>query len=204
MLRITATTGPVPVSLAEAKAQLPASADDTTVTSLILAATLAAESETQRFFMKRTAEWVLPCWRRPLELPIAPVDKSAVLSIKYVDWTQAQVTLDPATYVVQTRGPTVRIMPKLGLVWPLVYLTSAEPIVIAFNAGYADAASVPENVKAAIKLTVRHLYSLGSQNPFLRRDSVIGVGEKHYQFDQFSAQALPQAASALLWSERWE
>lgn len=205
MLRTVTPAASDPVLLADAKAQLRVTdtSQDALVTALIAAATLTAQSATQRRFMAQVVEWVLPCWRDRIELPIAPVIATGVVSIKYVDWiTQAQQTLDPSLYVVQTRGASVAIIPKFGTIWPLVFPFAPEPIVIQFNVG-DPIGDVPANVKQAILLTVRHLYSLGEQNIFVKRDVVTGVGERYVQVDPGAVSLLPDAAAALLLSEQW-
>src|SRR5882757_6825137 len=106
MLRIIDKASADPVSLAEAKAQLRVtdSSNDVLIKALIPAATNFVQSLVQRVFVSQTLEWVLPCWRDELGIPIAPVTKDDVASIKYVDWvTQSQQTLDPSLYIVQTR-----------------------------------------------------------------------------------------------------
>ena len=60
--------------------------NDTIISGLILAATKFCQSLVQRMFVLQTLEWVLPCWRDCLDLPIAPVLADQVTSIKYVDW----------------------------------------------------------------------------------------------------------------------
>lgn len=206
MLRTVTPASADPVSLAEAKAQLRItdSSQDALVTALVSAATLSAQALTQRLFVSQTVEFVLDGWRPRICLPIAPVAKDGVVSIKYIDWTtQAQATLDPSLYVVQTCGPTVEIFPKFATIWPIVFPYSPEPVVVQFTAGSA-VDGVPANVKQAILLTVRHLYSLGEQNIFTKRDMVIGIGEKYSQVDPGAVSLLPDAAAILLGSECWE
>src|SRR5262245_1134282 len=122
MLRIVTPPANYPITLAEAKAQLRAtdSSNDTIIQGLIPAATKFCQSLVQKVFVLQTMEWVMPCWREDMRMPIAPVLADGVASIKYVDWaSQAQQTLDPSRYVVQTiGGPSVRLMPAFGSIWP--------------------------------------------------------------------------------------
>lgn len=206
MLRIVDRPASDPVTLTEAKAQLRLSDanNDVLVKALIPAATRLVQSLVQRVFVSQNLEWVLPAWRPVLEIPVAPVDKGAVNSIKYVDWTtQTQLTLDPSKYVVQTKGDSVRIFPSFGNIWPVLFSFSPEPIVINFDAGYEDPADLPGNVKAAILLQLRHLYSLGEANLALRRDSVIGLGEKQWDLPPGYAELIPDAVTNLMLSEVW-
>ena len=191
MLRTTTPANVDPVSLDEAKAHLRVDFpdDDALITAFVSAATLQAQSLTQRRFVMQTVEWVLECWRPRICLPIAPVAKDGVNSIKYVDWaTQTQQTLDPSLYVVQTEGYSVAIIPKFATIWPLLFAWSPEPIVINFNVGEA-VDKVPSNVKAAIKLIVGHLYE--------NRQAVV------VDASRVQAIELPQGVEALLMSELW-
>lgn len=206
-LRLVDKPTTYPVTLAEAKAQLRItnSSNDALIQGLIAAATRHCETLVQRVFAQRSFEWILPCWRQELCIPIAPVAASDVTSVKYVDWvSQAQQTLDKSAYVVQTRsGDSVAIIPKFGTVWPLSFSFAAEPIVVAFDAGYENISDVPPNVKAAILLQLRHLYSLGERNPGLVKDSVIGVGEKGWQASADVANIIPNAVTQLMLAEVW-
>jgi uncharacterized phiE125 gp8 family phage protein len=191
MLRVITKADADPVSLEEAKKHLRIDYDDDddTIAALISAATLQAQSVTQRRFVTQTVEYVLQHWHHPIELPIKPVAKDGVVSITYVDWvTQAPLVLDPSQYVVKTDGETVSIIRAYSVIWPLVFKFSPEPIVIQFKVGTA-VADVPANVKAAIKLTVGHLY----EN---RQDVIIASTRS-------AIAELPLGAMSLLLSETW-
>jgi uncharacterized phiE125 gp8 family phage protein len=206
MLRIVDRASTDPVSLAEAKAQLRVtdSSNDVLIEALIPAATRFVQSLVQRVFVSQTLEWVLPCWRDELCIPIAPVTKEGVTSITFVDWTtQSQQSLDPSLYVVQTRGDSVAIFPRFGTIWPLVFSHSAEPIVIRFDAGHDDPSDIPENVRVAILLQLRHLYSLGEVNLTLRKDTVFGVGEQQFQLTPEITTLIPDVVKNLVLDQVW-
>jgi len=207
MLRIVTPPASYPITLAEAKAQLRVadSSNDTIIQGLIPAATKFCQSLVQKVFLLQTMEWVMPCWREDMRMPIAPVLADGVASIKYVEWaSQAQQTLDPSKYVAQTiGGPSVRLMPAFGSIWPLVFAHSAEPIVIRFDAGYEDPADLPGNVKAAILMMLRHLYSMGENNLTLQRDLVYGLGDKSYQVPTNLLELIPNAVRDLMRDEVW-
>ena len=206
MLRLVDRPSSYPVSLAEAKAQLrvTSTSSDALINGLIAAATAHCETLVQRAFVPRTFEWVLPCWRAELCIPIAPVVAAGITSIKYVEWaSQSQQTLDKTAYVVQTRGDSVAIIPKFGTFWPLVFTHAAEPIVIQFDAGYDDIGDLPGNVKAAILLQLRHLYSLGETNLALSSETVFGVGQKQYAASADLASVIPDAVRQLMLAEVW-
>ncbi|BAL77037.1 head-tail connector protein [Bradyrhizobium cosmicum] len=208
MLRIVTPPASYPVTLTEAKAQLRVASGDTSndaiITALIPAATKFCQSLVQRVFVLQTLEWVLPCWRDVLDLPIAPVLADQVASVKYVDWVgQTQHTLATSAYVVQTKGESVRIVPKFGTCWPLVFTRSPEPVVIRFDAGYEDPADLPANVKVAILLMLRHLYTMGEASLILTSDTVFGVGQQQFAVPADLATLIPDAVRNLMLDEVW-
>ena len=188
MLRTVVAATCAPVALEEAKAHLRVDVDedDNLIAGLLGAATFAAETFVQRRFVEQTVEWVLHHWHGgDIRLPIAPVTKDGVISVKYIDMSGAEQTLPASHYVVQSWGHSVRIIPSLGTVWPLVLRASPEPIVIQFRVG-DSVDKIGPNVKAAINLMLAHLY----QNP----ESVV-VGQL--------AVELPQSSQMLLLGEVW-
>jgi uncharacterized phiE125 gp8 family phage protein len=206
MLRVITPPASYPVTLDDAKAQLRLSdsSSDVLIQGLIPAATKFCQSLVQRVFVAQTLEWVLPCWRDCLELPIAPVTAEQVAWIKYVDWsTQQQQTLDPGAYVAQPTSASIRIIPAFGHLWPLVFARSSEPVVIRFDAGYKDAASVPGNVKAAILLMLRHLYTLGETSMTVTSETVYGICQTQYAVPANLQTLIPDAVRDLLLDEVW-
>jgi uncharacterized phiE125 gp8 family phage protein len=205
-LRVVEKPTSYPVSLAEAKAQLSVTdgASDTLIAALIAAATSHCEGLVQRSIARRTYEWVLTGWRSELCIPIAPVVAADVASIKYVSWTdRQQATLDPASYVKQTRGESVAIFPQWGSFWPPAFVPSPEPIVVRFAAGYENLADVPPNVKVAILLQTRHLFNLGERDATMTTDTVVGVGSQQFQSSAEARAVLPKAVQDLMLLEAW-
>jgi uncharacterized phiE125 gp8 family phage protein len=206
MLRIVTPPASYPVTLDEAKAQLRVSdsSSDTVIAGLIPAATKFCQSLVQKVFVAQTLEWVLPCWRERLELPLAPVRADQVAFIKYVDWvSQTQQTLATSAYVVQPKGESVRIIPPFGKIWPLTFVHASEPIVIRFDAGYEDPADLPGNIKAAILLMVRHLYTMGESSLTVMSETVFGVGQTQYAVPPNLQTLIPGAVRDLMLDEIW-
>ena len=192
MLRVVTAADADPISLEEAKAHLRRDDgdDDTIIKLLIPAVTRAAQSRVQRLFVTQTVEFVLTNWCGGcIELPIAPVVPTGVKSIKYANYfDNTTQTLDPALYVAQTSGHSVRIIQAYGVIWPLVSPFSPEPIVIRFDVGQAPA-DINANIKAAILLILGHLYE--------NRANVV------VDASRVQAIELPQGAESLLLDEIW-
>lgn len=153
--------------------------------------------------MTQTVKWPLEGWRGGcIRLPVAPVASAdGIVSVTFTAFGATEaVELDPSLYVVRTRGPSVEILPKLGVIWPLLSPDASEPVVIKFKVGTDQ---VAPNVKQAILLTVRNLFALAARDPTLTVDTVIGVGQKQYAVSAEAGALLPNAARALLLSEVW-
>lgn len=170
MLALLTAATALPVTLDEAKAHLrvDVTADDALITSLISAATLEAEHLMQRAVMPQTWTLTLDSFRphpahywltkRPpqaIELNRPPV--AGVVSVQYVDSKGVAQTLDPGTYQLIKGEYGGVIVPNFGLQWPDTRRQPAA-VQITFNCGYADAASVPELIKAWVKLRIGTLY----------------------------------------------
>lgn len=121
-------------------------------------------------------QW-LPNGAAILYLPKPPL--VSVASVKYYDSSGTQQTYDPARYFVST-GLGSRIQPTVGNVWPVVR-QQIDGVVVRYTAGLANAAAVPQNVKAAMKLMVGHWY----EN---REETVVGT----------IINSVPNAVDALL------
>jgi len=148
-----------PVSLVEAKLHLRVdhSTEDTKISGLIKAARELAEDATWRAMITSTWELRLDAWpRMPLELPRAPLQ--SISSIKYVDEAGVEGTVASSVYDCDTASEPGRLFFKANQSWPGVTLYPFGGVRIQFVAGYANAAAVPEKVKAAILLIVGHLY----------------------------------------------
>jgi len=141
-----------PVSLADLKEHLKISgnAEDALLAGLLVAARQTIEARFQIAVMPQG-------WRLTLDAaPDAPIvlPLSPVLSVDAVGVERNGVTesLPPAAYDYQT-----------GNVGRVRVNAPAAPdglggVVIAFTAGWADAAAVPEAMKLAIRILAAHLY----------------------------------------------
>lgn len=168
-----------PVSLADAKLHLRVdiSDDDALITALISAARQAAEMLTGRQIV--TARWklVLDSFPGPslmgsfassaagdpfslpghaILLPKSPL--ASVVSIQYMDMSGSWQTMPATDYTVDVACEPARITPVFGKIWP-ISLPQIGGVAVTFDAGYGPAASVPEGIKAWMKLRIDSLYN---------------------------------------------
>lgn len=177
-----------PVSLAEARLHLRVdfTDDDALITSLISAARQAAETLTGRQFV--TARWKLVLDRFPgacgssdtagqtfslpghaILLPKCPVQ--SVVAIESLDMANTLQTMPPGEYTIDTACEPARVTPVFGSLWP-ISLPQIGAVSVIFDAGYGDAASVPEGIKSWIKLRVGSLYAHREEVAVLARGRI--------------------------------
>ena len=131
-----------------------------------------------------------------IALPYTPV--TSVLSITYFDPSgQAQV-LDPGQYRLVGDDDDSRVELAGGASWPAV-LDGPEAIKVRYAAGYQ---TCPAPLVSAILLMVRNLASLGSRDPTLRTDTVVGVSSQSYEASNGTGLAINQAVEAMIASFR--
>jgi uncharacterized phiE125 gp8 family phage protein len=152
-----------PLSLSDAKVQCGVAQEvsyhDDALTSWIVAARRKVETDTGRALVNQTWDMSLDCWPLGLEaiyLPKAPL--VSVTSVKYYDTAAAEQTLATTYYKVIAAREPGEIRLKHAQSWPSLY-SEASVITIRFVAGYgATAASVPDGLKAAMKLLIANWF----------------------------------------------
>lgn len=167
---------PVTLSEAKAHARIETTNDDALITSLITAARLWAEQYTNRAFI--TQGWQLwldtfpannDWWdgmregaitngglTRSVALPRAPL--IAVNSVQSYDAADSATLWAASNYYVDTLRDPGRLVLRPGAVWPFA-ARGANGICIDYSAGYgANASSVPEAIKTAIRQLIAHWY----------------------------------------------
>lgn len=139
--------------------------DDELVRALMQTAREWCEAFTRRAFVRRTVRMALdefPDGDRDIELWSPPV--GSVTSITYLDDAGAEQTLATSVYTVDADAAPARVCLKPNQSWPS---TAALPqaVKVTYTVGYAPTTSpadyrlnIPAAIKAAMKLTVAHLY----------------------------------------------
>lgn len=183
-----------PVDLVSVKAHLRIDLgdEDALISSYISAATRACEEATRRQFMPATWRLTLDAFPdgdlnsvispavEGLDIIIPRPPLVSVTSITYKDVSGNAQTLASTFYKVLTDDEPGRIALAYNKDWPDTYDEPAS-IVVTCVTGYADAASVPEPIKQAIRFLAGHFYE--------NRESV-NVGN--------TVTAMPMAVDSLL------
>lgn len=183
-LKLVTAPNEEPVSIADAKAYLRVdhNEDDSLITSLIKVATSAAEKYTRRAFVTQTWDlWLdqFPSktklgesgwWDGVREAPISSILESvrlieipkpplqSVTFLKTYDVSDTEEEFSSSRYFVDEQSDPGRLSLKFGEIWPAVILRPVNGVQVRFVAGYGDAASVPEQIKTAIKMILVSLY----------------------------------------------
>lgn len=147
-----------PITLQEALTHLKADPGEasTNVDALIRAVRGQAEQETGRSLLPQTWKKTLDQFPDAIRLDRPPI--VAVSSVKYYDTAGVQQTLDPATYFVDTESEPGWLVPGANFTWPATQCGRINAVEVIYTAGYADAASVPEEIKQWIKIVMRENY----------------------------------------------
>jgi len=110
---------------------------------------------------------------RGIVLPVSSLIQ--VDSIKYIDTAGVQQTLSPALYLVDSHSEPPRILPAYGTQWPS---TRQQPnaVEVLFTAGYGTtAASVPDGIKAWMKLRIGALYEHREEALLVERGQLVDL-----------------------------
>ena len=190
------------VTLAEAKLHLRVEVDDddALISSLVAAATLAAEHLMNRAIMPQ--KWLFTSdmfgtnfsqqypGSYDSKIPLNKPTVTGVDSVKYVDSaTGILTTLDPSIYqVVKASDYSASIVPAFGKAWPTPR-NQPESVQVIFSCGYADAASVPDPIKIWIKLQVGAMYE-NRESERIERGAVCQLGFVDSLLDRYRVWSL--------------
>lgn len=152
---VTVAPASEPVTLTEAKAhcRVDDSNSDTFLTGLISAARQHVEQYTGLALVEQTIALQCSEWCDLDAIPVAPL--SAATSLKYLDTTATEQTVDSGDYVLigaDTLAPAIGR--GYGVYWPAAYCR-ADAIRIVVTAGYD---TVPAPIKAAMLLLIGHWF----------------------------------------------
>lgn len=160
-LRRTTAPAVEPITLDEAKAHLRVDhvADDALISELIGAARQYVEDWTGRALVEQTWQLELDAWPIGQVIYLPRPRAIGITSVKYIDGDGVQQTLGSGNYVLDEQSEPARLFPPYGVDWPSVR-DQRGAIEIIWTAGYgANAAAVPDGIKAAVKLVLDHLYA---------------------------------------------
>ena len=147
-----------PVTLAEAKlhCRVDHTDDNDLITSLIVAARQLCEVKTEHSCVNTTWDLYLDFLPVRIYIPRSPL--SSVTSLSYYATDGTLTVMSSSDYVVDTASAPGRITQASTAVWPATQERTGA-VIVRFVAGYgAAASSVPDSIKAAIKLLVGHWY----------------------------------------------
>lgn len=171
-----------PVTLQEAKDHLRVAIneDDALIEAFIIAARRWCEQYQHRTFVSTQYRYKLDAWPcADMRLPTMPLRSIEAFTYRTVDGDVETVSAE--TYTIDADAMSDHVL--LLTSWPSAQLWPRRAITIDFTAGYPSAASVPEEIKAAIKLMVGDLY----EN---REDTLIAQG--------VNIKSVPNGVKALL------
>jgi uncharacterized phiE125 gp8 family phage protein len=139
-------------------------ADDTLITSLIVAAREAVENYTGiKLFTQTIAEtWDnIPVTHEihsqfgGVSLSTFPVQ--SITSVQYLDDNGDTQTWDSANYVTDLESYPARVAPAFGANWPTMRL-QMKALTITYVAGYSSVDSIPDAIKTAMQLMITYWY----------------------------------------------
>lgn len=157
-----------PLSLTEVKQHLRISHnDDDGILAIYLAAARqwidGPDGWLNRAIMQQSWELSLDTFpTSEIRLPLIPVE--SIVSIKYDDSDGAEQTVPPEDYFLDNPAHPSWVLPNLDSGWPST-LAAANAVRVRFICGYADAASVPAPLKAAVLLITGYLYENREAKP---------------------------------------
>lgn len=156
---LTLKTAPAtePVTLVEAKlhCKVDSTDDDTLITALIVAARQQAEHRTGRALITQQWEFTLDRFPQQIELPRPAL--VSVQSVKYLDESGVLQTLASTEYQVVISELVGRVVPAYGKAWPSCQV-QPDSVVVAYTAGYGNAAAVPNSIKTWMLMAIGTMY----------------------------------------------
>jgi len=146
-------------------------AEDDDLTDLITDGRETVENITRRALLTQTWEYYLDDWPAEDYITLPFGNLASVTSVIYKDADGAETTLTKDTdYLVELNGDQCgRIVLPEGYTWPTADLYPSQPITIKFVCGWTAAASIPKNLKRAVKFAAEDAYYHGDRHETLTK-----------------------------------
>ena len=167
-LKLVIPAASEPITLADLKLQcrVDTTDDDALLTACIAAARAKAENYTETALISQTWEQTLDAFpAAEIELRKPPV--TSITSVTYLDAAGATQTLSSTLYTLDTATFPGWLLPKFNTLWPDTQ-GSANCVTMRYVTGYVNAAAVPADIVAWLKLTGAFLYA--------QRESIVLLG----------------------------
>jgi uncharacterized phiE125 gp8 family phage protein len=201
-MRLVVITPPEPIiSVPEVQLRLGISNSGDMLEPLIAAACSQVEPPlgwTGRAFGRQTLEARFDCWpdSSGVRLPGQPI--VSITSVKHIDTAGTEQTITGSNY--QLFGD--RLASAYGYDWPDVMSGISEPIRVRYTAGYVAGDPVLEPARMAVALIVKQSLSIGTEDLFLRSETVEGVGSQTRAVTDGTLTLMSRAAENLLQAYR--
>lgn len=176
---------PVCVEEFKAASRVDHDAEDTLIASYLLAARQHIEALCGPI-ITQTMEMTMDRWPIGDTIVIGKPRATAINSIKHFAQDGSEETFSDLSYVTDFVSRHARIRLKGGHSWPSVALREINGVVVNFDAGWADAEAVPQDLKQSLILLAAHWYE--NREPIAQ--------------GQMGTQELPFAVSALIANHR--
>lgn len=167
-IRAIRTTEPAeePLTTAEAKIHLGiASAvtyHDDLIDSLIKSHRINFEHDTDTCVISSSFTQSYEEWPSEIELLVRPV--TAITSIQYYDTNSTLQTLASSNYWLNNTEVQPEIEWASNAIFPPLEMKHRPGnVIVTYVSGYADADSVPEDIKSNLKLRIQHEWQLKAQ-----------------------------------------
>lgn len=157
MIKVITPPEAEPLTLEEVKANLRIvnPDEDADIGRMIRAARQMAEERLNRALMPQVLAFGADAFCASMKVPRPPLIE--IDSLKYTDSDGTEQTLPDTDYLVDgfAEPPTISAAP--GTSWPATRAQSGA-VVVQYQAGYADAASVPEPIRQWMLLSIGAMY----------------------------------------------
>ena len=145
-------------------------AEDADLADLIIDGRAYVEAVTRMALLTQTWDYYLQAWPTGNAIVLPFGNLQSVTSVSWKDTDGTETTLTVTTdYIIETNmSQCGRIVLPYGGTWPSGSLYQSNPIKIRFICGWTAAASVPKNIKRAVKFAAENSYYHGDRSVVLK------------------------------------